>query len=62
MVFAEEGIEVWDDIFEVMVIQCITLQFLNNVFVQSHNYLAQDKSPSQENPSNMRSDICRPQF
>lgn len=53
---------VWDDVFEVMLIQCITLQFLNNVFVQSHNYLAQDKSPSQENPSNMRSDICRPRF
>lgn len=32
LLFAEEGIKVWDDVFEVMVIQCITLQFLNVVF------------------------------
>ena len=46
--FAEEGIKVQDDVVEVMVIQCTTLQFLNYVFVCSHYYLAQDKSPSQE--------------
>lgn len=33
LLFAEEAIKVWDDVFEVMVIQCITLQFWNIVFV-----------------------------
>lgn len=60
MLLAEKGIQVRDNVVEVIVIKCITLQLFNNEFVQGHSYLGQDKPASQESTFNSYSDICRP--